>query len=260
MKDLVVAITGASSGIGADFAEVAGARGAHVVLAARREAELRAVAAKSGTDALAIVADVTRRPDVARVVAGAIERFGRLDVWINNAGRGITRPVAELTDEDVDEMFTVNLKSALYGMQEVLPHFKTRKRGQIINISSMLGRVPTVSMRSAYSAAKAALNSLAVNLRMDLRAEYPEIHVTTILPGVVATDFGLHARAGGPDSRKLPFAQPVREISEIIAAAIENPRAEYYTRRAYRDLAVAYYSAEDMGALEGRPPFVPFKR
>jgi NAD(P)-dependent dehydrogenase (short-subunit alcohol dehydrogenase family) len=79
--------------------------------------------------------------------------------------------VLDLTDEDFDQMMVVNAKSALYGMQAIVPHFKERGAGHLINISSALGRVPFASYRSAYSAAKAALGSLTANLRMDLRAE-----------------------------------------------------------------------------------------
>ncbi len=159
MNDKVIVITGASSGIGAAVARRVGQMGASLVLAARRERELRAVAAESGPRALAVVADVTRRAEVEGIVTASLGRFGRIDVWINNAGRGITRQVAELTDEDLDEMMRVNVKSALYGMQAVLPHMKERKRGHIINISSVLSRIPFASIRSAYSASKHALMS-----------------------------------------------------------------------------------------------------
>ncbi len=257
MRDKVVVITGASSGIGASLAEWIGKQGARPVLVARRERELGEVAARSGPHAQAIVADVTRRADVARVVEQAIAKQGHIDVFVNNAGRGINRAVAELTDEDFDEMMLVNVKSALYGMQAVLPHFKARKRGHIINISSMLSRVPLASVRSAYSASKHALNSLTANLRMDLRAEFPDIHVTTVLPGVVATDFGANARGGGNDQRQLPNAQPVEEVAQVIAQAIESPRADVYTRPMYREMVVRYFAAEDMGAAEAQPPFVP---
>ena len=256
MRDQVVVITGASGGIGAALSERAAARGARLVLAARRERELGEVAARCGPQALPVVADVTRREDVRRILDGALSRFGHVDVWVNNAGRGITRKVSELGDEELDEMMRVNVKSALYGIQAVLPHFKERRRGHIVNVSSMLGRVPYVPMRSAYSAAKHALNALTVGLRMELRDEFPEIHVSTVLPGVVATDFGLHALGGGPDSRTLPFAQPVEEVAEVIVGLIEKPRAEVYTRPGLQQQAVAYYSAEDVAEAESRPPFV----
>lgn len=257
MRELVVVITGASAGIGAALAELVGRRGGRPVLAARRERELREVAGRSGPDALTIVADVTRRADVQRILDQALARFAQVDVWVNNAGRGITRSVAELTDEDFDEMMRVNVKSALYGMQTVLPSFQARGRGHIINISSMLGRVPFFPPRSAYSAAKHALNALTANLRMDLRETHPGIHVSTVLPGVVATEFGVHALHGGRDSRDLPDTQPVEEVAEAIAELIEHPRAEVYTRSGFQQRVVAYYAAESSPAAGAPPPSTP---
>jgi NADP-dependent 3-hydroxy acid dehydrogenase YdfG len=251
----VVVITGASSGIGAELAETLARRGARTVLAARRERELQDVAARVGAEALAVAADVTRRADVERVLQAGLARFGRVDVWVNNAGRGITRAVSQLTDEDFDEMMTVNVKSALYGMQAVLPHFRERGTGHIVNVSSMLGRVPFAPQRSAYSAAKHALNALTANLRMELRAEYPGITVSTVHPGIVATEFGTKARHGGVDSRQMPGAQTAGEVAEVIAEVIENPRADVYTRPGAQQMVVAYYAAPDMGAAEQQPPF-----
>jgi NADP-dependent 3-hydroxy acid dehydrogenase YdfG len=252
----VIVITGASSGIGATFARLAAHRGARVVLAARREGELAKLAGEIGERALAAPADVTRRPDVKRIVEDALARFERIDVWINNAGRGISRPVADLTDEDFDDMMLVNVKSSLYGIQAVLPHMKERKRGHIINVSSMLGRIPFASVRSAYSAAKHALMSLTANLRVDLKAQYSDIHVSSLIPGVVATDFGLSARHGGADSRALPFAQPVEEVAEVLWDLVERPRAEAYTRPMYQQQVKDYYGADDVASVEARPPFV----
>jgi NADP-dependent 3-hydroxy acid dehydrogenase YdfG len=255
MHDKVVVITGASSGIGAALAQEISRRGAKAVLAARREDLLREVAERCGGEA--VVTDVTRRTNVERLRDEAIRRCGHVDVWVNNAGRGITRHVAELTDEDFDEMMQVNVKSALYGMQAVLPHFKQRKRGHIINISSVLGRIPFFAPRAVYSAAKAALNSLTTNLRVDMHAEFPDIHVSSVYPGVVATDFGKSAKHGGPDSRALPFAQPVEEVAQVIADLIEHPRAEAYTRPIYREQVAAYYGAEDLDEVESQPPWAP---
>ena len=177
-----------------------------------------------------------------------------MDVWVNNAGRGITKPVSALTDADFDEMMLVNVKSALYGMQAVLPHFQGRGRGHIINLSSMLGRVPYVAVRSAYCAAKHALNALTANLRMELREHWPDIHVSTVSPGVVATEFGVHALGGGFDSRQMPNAQSVEEVAQVIADLIEHPQADVYTRPGMRDWVVSYYAAEDMGAAEAQMP------
>jgi NADP-dependent 3-hydroxy acid dehydrogenase YdfG len=256
MNDKVIVITGASSGIGAALAEVLAARGAKgIVLAARRGDELSALATRLGGSALAVVTDVTRRGDVDAMRDRALERFGQIDVWVGNAGRGITRSVTQLTDADLDDMMTTNVKSVLYGIQAVLPHFRERKQGHLITVSSMLGRISISPIRSAYSAAKSAVNSLMTSLRLELAAELPGIHVSTVMPGVVATQFGANALHGGPDSRSLPNAQPVGEVATAIADLIEHPRAELYTRPELAQLAARYYSADDVAMLEAGPPF-----
>lgn len=249
MKDRVVVITGASSGIGAALAENLGKQGAKLVLVARREKELGEVAQRCGGEAEAVVADVTKRDDWKRIIAKAIERFGHVDVLVNNAGRGISRMVSELTDEDIDEMILVNVKSVLYGMQAVLPHFKEKNKGHIINISSMLGRIPFAPIRSAYAAAKHAMNSLTANLRMELGYQYKGIHVSVVLPGVVHTDFGLNAKHGGPDNRKMP-GQSAEEVAAVIADVIANPKPDVYTPPGARERVAAYYAAEDIRAGE----------
>jgi len=243
----VIVITGASSGIGAELARQAGAKGAEVVLAARRQAELEAAAARSGSEALAVVTDATRRADMERLRDAALERFGRIDVWVNNAGRGISRPVSELMDEEFDEMMRDNVKSALYGMQVVLPHFKERNAGQIVNISSGLARLPVVPFRSAYSAAKHALNALSASLRVELQQAHPGIMVSVVMPGVVATDFNSKA-LGGADSHSLPWAQSVEDATKVILDVIENPRAEAYTQPATKGEVERYY--RDVAAFE----------
>ncbi len=260
LNNRVIIITGASSGIGELVAINAASRGASVVLAARRADALSSVAARCADPAraLSVVTDVTKRSDVDALVRSAIERFGHVDVIVNNAGRGMTKLVSQLTDSDLDEMMLVNVKSALYGMQAVLPHFQERGAGHIINISSMLGRVPFAVIRSAYSASKHALNSLTANLRMELRDKWPGIHVTLVSPGVVATDFGNNATGGGPDSRSLPGAQDPDEVARLIVDTIEAPRADVYTRPMYQDMVVGYFSAPDMAEVEkkfgGAPP------
>jgi NADP-dependent 3-hydroxy acid dehydrogenase YdfG len=255
MKDKVIVITGASSGIGAAVAEICIDRGAKVVLAARRADELNALAAKLGDRALAVVTDVTKRGDLERLRDQAIARFDHIDVLINNAGRGISRPVSALTDADIDDMMTTNLKSVLYGIQAVLPHFRARGTGHIITVSSLLARVPVAAVRSAYSASKAAVNLLMGSLRVELAAELPNVHVTTVMPGVVATEFGSSALHGGMDSRQLPGAQPVAEVGKVIADVIEHPRAECYTRPEALQMMARYFSAEDVGVIEKQPPF-----
>lgn len=240
MSTQVVVVTGASGGIGAAVAERLSRDGMAVGLVARRADALAAVASRCGAAALPIVADMTVRADAERAVAEAVARFGHIDVWINNVGRGITRPATALTDDDIDEMMRVNVKSALYGMQAVLPHFTARGGGHLINVSSVLGRMPMAHFRSAYNGAKHFLNALTANVREDLAASHPGIAVSLVSPGVVRTEFGLNAVHGGPDSRTLPNSQSAEEVAEVIAGVIASRAPDVYTRAGVKQLVLSY--------------------
>ncbi len=262
VKSRVIVITGASGGIGAALARDLAKEGANLVLAARRERELHTVAdetrALGSEKTVSVPVDVTRREQVFELRDRTLAEFGRIDVWVNNAGRGITRAVLDLTDEDIDEMIAVNLKSAIYGMQAVVPYFIERGEGHLINVSSFLGRVPIASFRSVYSAAKAALNSITANLRMDLR-DHPGIHVSLIMPGVVTTDFARNVRGdarppitGGGPGRPSMNAQTPDEVAARIVEVIRNPVAELYTNPALAEVARQYYA--DVEAFERGGP------
>jgi short-subunit dehydrogenase len=242
ISGLVVVITGARGGIGAELARQLAAAGARLALVARRPDELTRVAAGCGEGAMAIPADVTRREEVQRVVREAIAAFGHVDVWVNNVGRGISRMPSALRDDDVDDMIRVNVKSALYGMQEILPHFRERGRGQVVNVSSMLGRMPLATIRSAYNGAKHFLNALTASFRDELHASDPGIEVTLVSPGVVRTDFGLNALHGGPDSRALPGSQGAEEVAAVIVEAIRSGKPDLYTRAGARHAVLDYFS------------------
>jgi NADP-dependent 3-hydroxy acid dehydrogenase YdfG len=237
----VVVITGASSGIGAATARLLGSRGDAVVLVARRKEQLEAVAKESGANALAIVADVNEREDVRRVVRETIAKLGHIDVWINNAGQGISRMPTQLTDDDVDAMIRANVKTVLYGMQEVLPHFRERGTGQVINISSMLGRLPFALIRSSYTGSKHFLNALTAMFREEVQQTHPGIQISLVSPGVVQTDFGLSAKHGGPDSRTLPNAQTPEQVAEVLASVIDSRKPDVYTRPGAQAAVARYY-------------------
>src|SRR5215472_18438464 len=227
----VVVITGASSGIGAALARELAGRNAALVLAARREEILRELAASLGGAVEVVPADVTRRAEVQRILDQAVARFGRVDVWVNNAGRGITRPsVLSVSTEDLETMIRDNTASVLHGMQVAVPHFQTRGQGVLVNVSSMLSRVPEVPFRAAYSASKAALNSLTESLRYELAKTHPNIRVMLVLPGVVATAFGNNAIGGGVDSRTIPGAQRVEDVARIMADGLFSGPLDLYTR------------------------------
>jgi NADP-dependent 3-hydroxy acid dehydrogenase YdfG len=249
----IIVITGASAGIGAAIARELGRRGDSLVLAARTVDGLQRVAFEVGSPAHVVTADVTRRADVDRIRDEALRVFGHVDVWINNAGRGIVRPALELTDEDVDEMIAVNVKSALYGMQAITPHFIERGRGHVINVSSFLGRVPVATPRSAYNAAKAALNALTANVRVDLKRTHPEVYVSLVMPGLVSTDFAKNARGSTGPMPAAAIGSPMKpqtpeEVAVIIADVIDRPAAEVYTNPASAALAARYF--DDISRFE----------
>jgi NADP-dependent 3-hydroxy acid dehydrogenase YdfG len=253
-----IVLTGASSGIGAALARALGQQGNRLVLAARREAELRQVAEQSGEFAIPVVTDVRLREDVKKLRDFALAELGMVDVWINNAGRGIGIKVMDLTEEALDEMMAINLKSALYGMQAIIPHFQQRGQGHLINVSTHLSRVPFATYRSAYSAAKAGLNILTAQLRLDLRRDYPNIHISSVFPGMVDTEFHANALGGTPTRPPGVPVQTADDAASAIVALIENPVPELYTRPDGLETLQRYY--HDVAGFEAgmfQPPRPP---
>lgn len=250
MEEKHVVITGASGGIGAALAILLAEKGHKLALGARREKELKKVAAKIGANAIALVTDVTRRRDMERLRDKAIEKFGYIDVWLNNAGRGIDITVMDLTDKDFNEMINVNLRSVFYGIQTIIPHFMQRGKGHLINISSLLGRVPFLPARSLYSASKAAVNALTDQLRNDLRASYPDIQISLVLPGRVRSDFIEHMLGVKPGVNYYPkesgdMAHSPEEAAQYIVSLIEHPVPEIYIKPELAELAILYYQDKD---------------
>ena len=184
----VVAITGASSGIGRATALLLAAQGSKVVLGPRREAPLAAVADEivaAGGQAASLPTDVTRRQDLQALVALACDRFGRLDVLINNAGIGPISRFDALKVDDWDAMIDVNIKGVLYGIAAALPVFQRQQAGHIINVVSTAGLkiLPTMGV---YAGTKNAVRTITEALRQEA-ASY--LRVTEVSPGFVATNF-----------------------------------------------------------------------
>jgi short-subunit dehydrogenase len=128
-------------------------------------------------------------------------------------------------------------------MQEILPHFKSRNGGHIINVSSMLGRVPFATIRSAYCGAKHFLNALTATFRDEIQQTHPAIQVSLVSPGVVRTDFGLNAVHGGPDSKQMPESQSAGEVAAVIADVIQSRAADVYTRTGAHARIAEFYAA-----------------
>jgi len=181
----VVVITGASSGLGEAAARALSAEGAKLVLGARRQDRLEALAEALGGEVLVKATDVSERAQVEALVKAAVDRFGRVDAIINNAGLMPLSPLDRLRVEDWDRMIDINIKGVLYGIAAVLPHMKAQGSGQIINVSSVAGH--KVRPGSAvYSATKHAVRVISEGLRMEVTGS--NIRVTIVSPGAVNTE------------------------------------------------------------------------
>ena len=179
-----VLVTGASSGIGRATACAFAAAGAHVVLAARRRAELDAVAREAGGTTLVVPTDVTSRDEVAAAIRRAGAEFGRLDVVVNNAGVLLPSLVLDIAAADLERMLQVNVFGMLYVLQESVPIMQAQGDGTIVNVASLASR-RGVSPLGGYSATKFALVGLTEALRTELHGG--PVHVGLVLPGVIET-------------------------------------------------------------------------
>ena len=188
IKGKVVVITGASSGIGEATALMLAAQGAKVVLGARRTERLAALVArieKEGGEAAYVVADVKHRDDLGGLVRLACERFGRLDVIVNNAGISHLSRIDELDVAGWEEMIDINLKGVLYGIAAAMPVFSAQGSGHIINIISTSG-IKIVPMQGVYAGTKNAVRTITEALRQESKGQ---LRVTGISPGFVQTEF-----------------------------------------------------------------------
>ncbi len=222
----VVAITGASSGIGEATALLLAGAGAKVVLGARRSERLEALAARiRSADGTATWArtDVRRRADLAALVDLARREHGRLDVLVNNAGVGPISPLDELRVDEWDEMIDINFRGVLYGIAAALPVFREQRSGHVVNVVSTAG-LRVVPNQSVYAATKNAVRTLSEGLRQEAG---PDLRVTVVSPGYVATAFAdsitSPAVRAQVTSTGAELAIPPEAIARAIAFAIEQP-------------------------------------
>ena len=222
----VVAITGASSGIGAAIALHLAGRGAKVVLGARRSARLEDLAARivaKGGEAAVTAVDVRRRGDLLSLVELATGRFGQLDVMVNNAGISRLSRLDELRVEDWDEMIDVNLKGVLYGIAAALPVFRRQGGGHVVNIVSTSG-LKIVPTQGVYAATKNAVRTLSEALRQEAGAS---LRVTGISPGFVRTELASSIEDAAIRtviaSRMEAIAISPDAVARAVAFAIEQP-------------------------------------
>ena len=226
-SEKVVIVTGASSGIGRATALLLAARGARLVLGARGQDRLEALARSieaSGVEVACLPTDVRRRGDVAALVDLACTRFGRLDVLVNNAGVGPISRLDELRVDEWEEMIDVNIKGVLYGIAAALPVFRRQGFGHFVNVASTAGH-KTVAGQSVYSGTKFAVRAISEGLRQEAGET---LRVTIVSPGFVHTGF-VQAVADSELRAQLlqardSMAMSPDAVARAIAYAIEQPR------------------------------------
>lgn len=226
IKDKVIIITGASSGIGEATAKELASKGAKVVLAARREDRLQKLQAEiqsSGGTAIYKVTDITSHQQMEELAKYALSEFGKIDVIVNNAGVMPLSPIHDLKVAEWEMMIDVNIKGVLYGIAAVLPHMREKKDGHIINVSSIAGFL-VFPASAVYSGTKFAVRAITDGLRMEEAAN--NIRTTIISPGTISTELlesisDPHLKSSIVEVSKIGIEPS--SIARGIAFAIEQP-------------------------------------
>ena len=244
-KTTVVVITGASSGIGHAAALRFAKSGAVVVLAARREHVLNDVAReceeKGAAEVMVVPTDVTQKEAVRELADKVVERFGKIDVWVNNAAVSMFARFEEAPDHLFRRVIETNLFGYIYGIRAALPHMREQGRGTIINVSSVVAGAPQ-PYTSAYVASKYAINGLTECLRMELALdEAPEIQVCTVMPASIDTP--LFSNAANYTGRAVKALDPVytpEHVARTIVSVAKNPERRAISGEAGRMMLIQH--------------------
>lgn len=228
LENKVVVVTGASRGIGAAIVRAFAKEGANVVLTARDRARLKKSADESGLTKQRhhiITADITRHSGVKKIVAQTLKKFGRIDIFVNNAGVGVHKSILDTSEKEFDGMFDTNMKGVFFSFLEVIPVMKKQKGGQIINISSAAG-LRGEPMIAVYASTKAALNAFSEGVAREVRND--GIKISVLAPASVATDFAYNftgEKKPNPAS-KAKKKLAVDEVAQaVVGMAKDNPNA-----------------------------------
>src|SRR5579859_4935605 len=226
IRDSVVIVTGASAGLGEAIARLFSSHGAKVALAARSAEKLNTIASEL-VDSFAIPVDLSDATSITQMIAAVYERYGRIDVLINNAAQGMHGFLEHVEVTQYRKLMDLNLYGPFLAMQAVIPIMRNQGRGVIINVSAPLARMPFIPSLGAYGSTKAALTVITLTARAELAAD--NIHVGVVYPGMMATDMNRHLlpastvqpvavawEAGG----ELPPGAPRRETPDVVAGEI----------------------------------------
>jgi len=235
LKDKVVVITGGSRGIGAAIAAVFAKEKARLVICGRdREAlhETGRALKLPRTSLLLISSDISRPSGINKIVEEACEHFGRIDIFINNAGVGGFKPLVDMSDEEFEYIFDVNVKAVYYSLKALLPRFDQQGGGQVICLSSMAAKAGGANM-AAYAASKAALNVLCESVAAEVRDQ--NIKICVLAPGSVETGFGGgHPHMSTSKNKMRLTAEEVAEAVLFLAKQNDNAWMSYTELRTLR--------------------------
>ena len=256
-KDRVIVITGASSGFGKGTARRLAQSGAKLVLAARRGPLLEELAREceaAGSPTLAVTTDVSRREDMERLGAEAVSRFGRIDVWINDAGVAALGRFEEIPLADHVQVIETNLLGTMYGSYVALQQFRRQKAGTLINMASVLGKIPAPYYAS-YAASKYAIVGLSAALRQELRQNrVDDVHVCTVMPTTFDTPFFDHvANYTGHEVKPIPPVYDPERVIDVLVRLVSEPEDEVMVGAAGKISDVAHHIApETMEKIWGK--------
>ena len=259
LNEQVMVITGATSGIGLTTARMAADQGAKLVLAARAAEALDELASElrvRGVEVATVAADVGNPADVERIGQAAMERFGRIDTWVNNAGISVFGRLEDVAPEDHHRLFQTNFWGVVNGSLEAVKRMKTRGGGAIINVGSEVSD-RAIPLQGMYSASKHAVKAFTDSLRMELEKEDAPLSVTLVKPTAIDTMFTVHARNYMEKEPRLP---PPVYAPEIVANAIlyaaQHPRRDVFVGGPAKMSAMgAYYTPRLLDRVNQRATY-----
>jgi short-subunit dehydrogenase len=222
IQNSVVIVTGASGGIGREVAKRLGSQGAKVVLAARSKEKLELLAAEI-PESMVVEVDMTKPENITEMIRKTKEKYGRIDLLINNAGQGLMSPFEKINRAEYEHIMALNVFGPFTAMQEVIPIMRAQGGGMILNISSMVSKNYYPNL-AAYTSTKYALNALSLTARAELEKDH--IVVSVFHPKMTATDFGANSKGTSYDSNAGRPGMQVDTVEDVAQAMIEQIESE----------------------------------
>lgn len=231
LGEQVVVISGAGSGIGLATARMFASKGARLAVGGRNATALKTLEDEVrglGGQIITLPTDVAERDQVERLASAAVEKYGRIDTWVNNAGVSLYSEFEKVTEQEIHRMFDVNFMGQVYGMWAAIPRMRQQGGGTIVNIASVVGK-RALPLQNFYSASKFAVVGLSEAVRVELATQKMNIHISVICPPSVNTPF--YDNAGTKEGfcpKPLPIVVSPESIAKAIVSCARRPRREVW--------------------------------